>query len=221
MASLALSLWQLRHAIRRRWLKARGLTGDFDVPENSDRSRALTEGWKRNWPDSDSVGSWPRGHQDRWVRFHSLPESKRYADSPEEYVEIIRRHRTVLAELSVTVAPEDLVVIARDWGPRDLATGWSKTHLPGAWPWQRHEADDPEFGFEYLWVCTGLTDSQLDALLTAAADDQAHVILAEPALTWLYCPYDGGADVILPDKTTRDILRDRHTDWLSALPSGL
>lgn len=215
-------LWRVWHAIRWRWQKLRGLTGEFDEPENSDRCRAMTEGWKRNWPDVDPIGHRPRGpYCNRWVRFHSLPESKRYADSPEEYAEIIRRYRTVLAELPGEGAPEHLVVIAEDWGSRDLATGWSKRHVPGAWPWQRVEDDEPELGFYYLWVRTGLTDSQLDALLTAVADDQAHVILADPDLSWLFCPYDGGADVILPDVATRDAIRDRHTDWLSALPSGL
>lgn len=34
-------------------------------------------------------------------------------------------------------------------------------------------------------------------------------------------PYDGGADVILPDRLERDHLRNRHNDWLSAHPSGL
>jgi hypothetical protein len=29
---------------------------------------------------------------DRWVRFHSLPESKRNADDEEEYAVLIRRH---------------------------------------------------------------------------------------------------------------------------------
>lgn len=214
-------LWRARHAIRWRWQKLRGLTGEFDVPENSDRCRALTEAWNRNWPDVDPIGPLLGPFRDRWVRFHSLPESKRYADSPEEYAEIIRRYRTVLAELPGEDAPEDLVVIAEDWGRRDLATGWSKRHLPGAWPWRRIEGDEPELGFHYLWVRTGLTDPQLDALLTAVADDQAHVILANPDLSWLFCPYDGGADVFLPDVALRDAIRDRHPDWLSTHPSGL
>lgn len=212
--------WLYASDVAFKWRK--GLTGEFDVPEDSDRCRAMTEVWKHNWPDADPIGHRLRDpYRERWVRFHSLPESKRYADSAEEYAEIVRRHRTVLAELPGDGAPEHLVVIAEDWGSQDLAAGSSKKHVPGAWPWQRVEADDLDLGFAYLWVRTGLTDSQLDALLTAAADDQAHVILADPDLTWLFCPYDGGADVFLPDTPTRDAIRDRHTDWLSAHPSGL
>lgn len=29
---------------------------------------------------------------DNWTRFHSLPESKRYAEDEVEYAEILRRH---------------------------------------------------------------------------------------------------------------------------------
>ena len=37
--------------------------------------------------------------KDRWVRFHSLPESKRYAESESEYQTISFRHNKVIARL--------------------------------------------------------------------------------------------------------------------------
>lgn len=79
----------------------------------------------------------PGAYSDQWVRFHSLPESRRYADSDAEYAEILRRHRTVLRELQGSADLTDLWVIAVDWGSDDLAAGWSKGRLPSAWPWQR------------------------------------------------------------------------------------
>ncbi|MFF3461319.1 hypothetical protein [Streptomyces sp. NPDC002619] len=33
--------------------------------------------------------------------------------------------------------------------------------------------------------------------------------------------YDGGADVILATPGERNVLRDRHADWLSGHPGGL
>jgi hypothetical protein len=45
--------------------------------------------------------------------------------------------------------------------------------------------------------------------------------VADPALDWLYHPYDGGMDVIAPSTTERDALRDRHRGWLSARLDGL
>ena len=60
----------------------------------------LTTLWARAWGDCRPVSYELRGClHDRWVRFHSLPGSKRYADNEEEYAELIRRHLAVLAEL--------------------------------------------------------------------------------------------------------------------------
>ena len=81
--------------------------------------------------------------------------------------------------------------------------------------------DEPDLGFYYLWVKTGLAASALDDVLIAAADDQGRFLIADGSLAWLYCPYDGGADVILLTTSERDALRDRHSDWLSPDPSGL
>ncbi|MCJ0874668.1 hypothetical protein [Streptomyces sp. AP-93] len=36
---------------------------------------------------------------DRWVRFHSLPESKRYAEDEAEYAVLLNRYNTVLDDL--------------------------------------------------------------------------------------------------------------------------
>lgn len=213
---------RLRLAVRRRWRKLRGLTGEFDRPEDSERSRHLTRCWDEKWPGVEPLGYLLRDtHEDRWVRFHSLHQSKRYAESPDEYVEIVRRHRIVLAELLGNEDLGSLVVIAQDWGSRDLAGGWSKSQIPGAWPWRIAQGEEPDLGFHYFWVATSLATIELDPLLTAVADDMAHVVLANAQLDWLYCPYDGGADVVLPMTAERDGLRDRHAEWLSSLPSGL
>ncbi|MFI5611823.1 hypothetical protein [Amycolatopsis sp. NPDC051903] len=37
----------------------------------------------------------------------------------------------------------------------------------------------------------------------------------------IHHPYDGGADVLLPTIVDRDVVKHRHTDWLSSHPSGL
>ena len=62
----------------------------------------------------------------------------------------------------------------------------------------------------------------LDQLLRRVADDViANVLVADADLRWLYHPYDGGMDVVLPSSAERDALKDRHRDWLSAHPGGL
>jgi hypothetical protein len=56
--------------------------------------------WAGAWGECRPIGDELRGClRDRWVRFHSLPGSKRYAGNEDEYAELMRRHLTVLAEL--------------------------------------------------------------------------------------------------------------------------
>jgi hypothetical protein len=59
-------------------------------------------------------------------------------------------------------------------------------------------------------------------LLRHVTDDHTQdVILAGQELSWLYHPYDGGADVITASAQQRGILRERYPQWQSAHPTGL
>ncbi len=56
--------------------------------------------WSRNFYDCPPLAHLLRQKfTDKWVRFHSLPESKRYPESEAEYLEILSRHNVILKEL--------------------------------------------------------------------------------------------------------------------------
>lgn len=188
--------------------------GAFRHPAQTTEARDLTAAWERTWPGLGPNSYLPQDHPGHCVRFHSLPGSKRYADSAEEYAEILRRHHAVIATISNGAPVEDLVVIAADWGPRDLVSGWSRRRLPTAWPWRKTYDPDIDEVVTYFWAASGLSNSDLDAVLTAVADDRGSAIVTDFGATWLYRPYDGGADVVLPSTLARDALRDQFPDWL-------
>ncbi len=215
--------FQARGAIRSRWRRTRGHDGAFERGEVSARAAQLTDLWERRWPSAEPLGYVLRAeYADQWVRFHSLPESKRYAENETEYDEILRRHRAVLRELQGSTGTAALWVIAADWGWRDSAAGWSRQKVSGAWPWRIGQTDDdPDTGRNYFWAASGLSDAKVNSLLLSAADDQGRFVIGALDLAWLYCPYDGGVDVILPRPAERDALRDCHADWLSSHPGGL
>lgn len=216
--------FQARWAIGSRWRRARGQHGAFARAEVSARAAQLTDLWERRWHRVEPLGYLLRvEYADQWVRFHSLPESQRYAESATERDEILRRHRTVLRELHGSPDTAALWVVAADWDWKDLAGGWSRGLVAGAWPWRtgHEDDDDPGAGLHYFWAASGLSGGEVDSLLLAAADDRARFLIGAPDLGWLYCPYDGGADVLLPDRVERDVLKDRHADWLPSHPGGL
>lgn len=70
-----------------------GTIVDVDAMDPS----TATASWNEQWPGCPPIGYELRHcRPDQWVRFHSLPGSKRYADNPAEYAELLYRHHTLL-----------------------------------------------------------------------------------------------------------------------------
>ncbi|MBL0888725.1 hypothetical protein HGK34_21005 [Myceligenerans sp. I2] len=159
------------------------------------------------------------------MRFHSLPESKRYADSEEEYQILLGRHHQILAELRAD-DESTIVAVRREWfdggrfsAPkrfRRIAATWSL--------WRTFADDDPDvhgtpwYAFA-RWVPP--TPAALDPLLRRVADDIDLTLFTNATVDWIYAPYDGGADVIARTTEHRDALKARYSDWLSPHPSGM
>jgi hypothetical protein len=182
---------------------------------------ALTELWQQRWAGCPPVGHQLRGpYRDVWVRFHSLPEPKRYAQDEKEYAIVLDRYNTVLDEL---FADTDVYVITPVWttGPdvppdQPAASYWQSLLL----------ADDPDPEFRtYYHLFAARQRWQrgcVDGLLREVADDKlADVLITDIQLRRIHHPYDGGADVFLTSPEERDRMRDVHATWLSSHPSGL
>ncbi|MGI5141025.1 DUF3885 domain-containing protein [Streptomyces sp. CA-106110] len=189
------------------------------VPEGG--QTALTELWRQRWPDCPPVGYKLRDpYRDVWVRFHSLPESKRYAVDESEHAVVLERYNTVLDEL---FAGTDVYVITPLWATEPEIPLLE----PDAGYWQSLLVeDDPEPEFRtYCHLFAARLPWQrgcIDKLLRDTADDKvAGVLVTDSLMQRIYYPYDGGADVFLTTPEERDRMRDRHTDWLSSHPSGL
>lgn len=183
---------------------------------------ALRDAWQARWPETVPLGYLFR-HEltDRWVRFHSLPGSKRYAGDESEYRAILDRQETLLDELGA----DDAYLITPAFCPPDDARDlWSPVRVglhPDAVPWW--EVTDPTDPGRTAWLYASrirYRSGALDRLLRYVADDGGHALIAPPDLGWVFAPYDGGVDVVLADPAARDALRDRHPDWLSAHPLG-
>lgn len=166
---------------------------------------------------------------DRWVRFHSLPGSKRYADDEAEYAEILRRHVTVLAGLLSGDGPgtdRELLVVMASWSGSELVPDdEAPAGLPAADYWASILTGGVpgEETRTYLRAAAlRFPGEELSRLLRLVADDVlAGMIITTADMRWLYHPYDGGADVIAATPAERDQLRSEHPEWLSAHPAGL
>jgi hypothetical protein len=160
---------------------------------------------------------------ERWVRFHSLPASKRYPATEAEYATVLARHNRVLGELA---RPGETVAL--------LTTGYSETAEPVrsqgelleldplALPWRtiamHQQADSfPEPNFWHVFVSEWCwSPGVFDPLVRLIADDVlGNIMIAALDCRWVLHPYDGGMDLLVEPKAERDSLAGRYAEWLA------
>ncbi|MGA0544733.1 DUF3885 domain-containing protein [Brevundimonas sp. VNH65] len=194
------------------------------------------QAWESFYPGHHPIGWMLRDEgAQHWVRFHSLPESKRYPDTDEERTVLLARQNALAAEVI-------------GGGPCWLVqTHW--TTLPGDLDWpDQHDSfwATREYGLEYVsefirkddadahepdrepdrpWrVYSGQTDwspGRFDHLLLSIADDEAGPTLWMGITGQIFAPYDGGVDLFLSSPAAVEAMRKQYADWLSGHPSGL
>ncbi|MFG2330312.1 hypothetical protein ACGFMM_11865 [Streptomyces sp. NPDC048604] len=196
----------------------------------ADAASSLTAAlWRERRAAGPPVGHTFKGaYADRWVRFHSLPGSKRYPESEDEYAVVLDRYNTVLDEL---FAGGDVFVVTMDWsytpdGPAGFPSPREELHPGGVRWWTESDTDDPDpeshthtrlYADRRPW-----RRGCIDDLLCAVADEAVvEVFVTDTELRRIHHPYDGGADVVLATPAERDRLRERHSAWLSGHRSGL
>jgi hypothetical protein len=184
----------------------------------------LDAAWSGPWSSSPPVAILLRRRfVEREVRFHTLPDAKRYATSDGERAEILRRHHVLLEALLGDARSDagSLVAITCSWSgtasptPRHQAVA---AITPNAVHWRSdNRATEPGFqSWEHHYVSrTDLADPALDELLVYVASDMTDgVILTDTACMWIYHPYDGGAVVIAGSTEERDRLATAHAGWM-------
>ncbi|WP_308402659.1 hypothetical protein [Streptomyces sp. AC550_RSS872] len=189
----------------------------------------LAQLWRAARPSGPPVAHTFRAmYTDTWVRLHSLPGSKRYPETEDEYRIVLERYNTVLDELFRDL---DVFVVTMDWSyAPDGPAGWPSPRQelhPGSvrW-WIESEQDDPDPAFH---THTRLYADRrrwrhgcADDLLRAVADETlVEVFFTDTELRRIHHPYDGGADVVLATAAERDELRERHAAWLPSHTAGL
>lgn len=162
-------------------------------------------------------------YPDRWVRFHSLPGSKRYPDTEAEYATVLYRHNCVLRELVDGKGQLVLLTTGYSDSPEPFRQPELQPLDPQGVPWRTFRRDDGVAGFWHVFASTWEWEpSVFDPIVLLTANDiTANVMIVEPDCRWLLHPYDGGMDVLAESEAARDKLKVAHQGWLSPRPDGL
>ena len=160
------------------------------------------------------------------MRFHALPDSRRYAASEDEYAEILRRHGAVGAALFIEGAP---LYLYRAHLAEPRLRGRQKHQIAGrqfrenlvVLPPEGAGQDGDGDRMYVRALATHWKPDFFEAAIRLIADwQEVGITFACPATKNIFCPYDGGMDVftfsIAPEE-----LRARFAGWRSTHPDGL
>lgn len=159
----------------------------------------------------------------RWVRFHSLPESKRYAETEEEWTILFDRHNR-LADEVLGDSGRCWLVVCRDLDDPEAESAeyldrfdfkrwfsWSeKDELGEASEW-------PVFAAETIWH-----GGHFNELIRKVANwEECFLLFVSQETSAIFAPYDGGIDLILPSGTHASILKAKFPQWRPGNAQGL
>jgi hypothetical protein len=191
--------------------------------------------WRRYYPYHHPVSYMMRmDGAKHWLRFHSLPGRKRYADTDQECQVLLGRQNELATEVlgadtmcwlvqTCWVTPKGSIDYANELDPFRACREFN---LAFAWRFKADHFKAPdEDEVELFWdVHAGLhqwKSGAFDELLLAIANEQAgHTLWLAPLTGSVFAPYDGGVDLFLPSASTAEQLASAHHDWLPFLPYG-
>ena len=184
----------------------------------------LYEYWQRNFAHEQPLAHELRErYRKRWVRFHSLPNSKRYPETDNEWATLLERHNLVVDHLATDGCQLEL-----------LTTNWSaeqnSCHAPSeilqlglaADHWQSFTVGDPANWWHMYRSSVIWSLGSLDCVFRLVADHAiSNVMILDPDKDWLLHPYDGGLDVIHETRQDRNVICSAFGKWRPRGTGGL
>lgn len=162
-----------------------------------------------------------RNPSEHWIRFHSLPESKRYAETPEETKTVLLRANALANTCLGHKVPCWLVLPTFDSGDLHTATQNAlieRHKAPFAFEHVERDGDDPQaepVAWKFHACLLHWRDRAFDDLITLIANDEARALWMSATRGVVFAPYDGGCDLFASCAEEVTFLRESFPDWLS------
>lgn len=151
-----------------------------------------------------------------WTRFHALPGSKRYADTPGERAVIIRRANALAVECFGD--RRDVWVIAALHGDRPAGSAAlvDRLRMASSITWSDpSELFEDQVQWEFFAAGLKWSKGTLDWMFGDISEDRASALMFSQELQTVLAPYDGGFDIVCPQVEKLRDLETRYKDWMS------
>jgi hypothetical protein len=164
-------------------------------------------------------------YPNRWLRIHSLPNSKRYAENENEINLILERQNQVVSDF---ISENQEIYIVR-----------SEINVDYNNDYDSHK----EFNFQEVAIINlrDLFDDDYDdddklsvqvtkkiwqincfnSLLEDIANDVSLIFFVSINNPVIFAPYDGGMDIIYQSETQRNFYKEKYKNYLSQRKDGL
>ncbi|WP_436898035.1 DUF3885 domain-containing protein [Acinetobacter gyllenbergii] len=189
--------------------------------------------WDQFYPDKLPISHYlVQNFPQFWFRIHSLPESKRYANTPEEYELLLNRQNKIITDClgigtSIFIVSGHYFTASRNNKAYDPIFRLNyqfhleqEINLTQANP-EYYEGEDEDHFFRPCTVEVTWQTNQHNDLLKKIADDELRAFMISFEQNIIVAPYDGGIDFIIFDEAKRNDLRNKYQDWLSPRADGL
>ena len=184
--------------------------------------------WNKEYPEALPINhelKWV--YANRWFRIHSLPESKRYAETAEEYKILLDRQNQLIDDL---IGEESEVAISFGLYTDDI-TNNNYRELTDFGEFQKvltidlHKERPKEYEDKMYFDIFVKTEywkkESRNEILKAIADDEINAMFVCPSKKSIVAPYGGGVDLIFDSTEKRDRLKSKYKDWLSDREDGM
>ena len=185
--------------------------------------RSFRSLWRERFPGTPPIGYRLREQvPTRWIRFHSLPRSKRYPGTPNEYGAVLDRANQLAEQLFkegdlfwlVSSRPDhDPSIVSYD-PDRFAQTNYG---LPKVFSWEdEHEEVEDRVRWSSHAKLLTWRSNVYDKIFQKVADNDEYGILFTTAnLSSILAPYDGGFDLILANAGELLAVKSKFSSWLS------
>jgi hypothetical protein len=181
--------------------------------------------WESNFPTCPPINYLLKiFYTDRWLRIHSLPDSKRYADTDTEWVTLFQTQNSILDDIFIegemiyllTGVYSNLEITFPDNNLSDNAAlkafDFSALEKVDLYAMTKDYCEENTF---YTPYCTEIfyKSSQYNDLLKSIANDEIRAFFLNPKSNIIFAPYDGGIDIIYSDKKTKDFYQTKYNHF--------
>lgn len=184
--------------------------------------------WSQNYPYSIAMGHKLRNsYTDRWFRIHSLPESKRYAETQAEYEIILTRQNELITDI---IGNNEPIIILFSLYENDIANSnyekikdikeFKKVDSIQLKNINPKEYDEDDIQHIFIKI-TEWNIGERNDLLKLIADDQIRMLFINLNNKRIISPYDGGVDIILENSKAKTYYKEKYREWLSKHKEGL